>query len=216
MAETVRQIPSRYGTPVQVFHPRISSYGRRLGAALPPLLVVGLAALLVYYRRPGVPGMAVLALLALVGALASYAYLRPALVVLTGSHVLASRWVGFRAVPRERIAQVVTVEALLPPRPREGAPRARPQLWFVTAAGRSALLLDGTVWDGRTLQEIARLSGATHVNFARATPAELSAHWPRLVSWRVRYPRVRYALSSLALVAVVGLLVWWTLTRGGS
>ncbi|ASE11282.1 hypothetical protein [Kocuria rhizophila] len=216
MAETVRQIPARYGTPEHVFHPRIGSYGRRLGAALPPLLVVGLAVAMLYYRRPGAPAAAVLVLLALLGLVVSYAYLRPALAVLTASHVLVSRWVGFRAVPRERIAEVVTVEALLPPRVGGGTPRGRPQLWFVTGAGRSALALDGTVWDGKSLQEIARLSGARHLNFRRATPAEVREHRPHLVSWRVRYPRLRYAVSSLALVAAIALAVWWALaSRAG-
>ncbi|RKQ34855.1 hypothetical protein [Kocuria tytonis] len=209
MAETVRQIPPRYGEPQYVFHPRIGSYGRRIGAALPPLLMVVLAVAAVYYRRPAGPATAVLGFLALVGLVASYAYLRPALAVLTAHHVLVSRWVGFRAVPRERIARVVTVETLLPPRPREGRTRGRPQLWFATAEGRCALVLDGTVWDGKSLQELARASGAQHVNFKRATPAQVGEHWPRLVSWRVRYPRVRYAVSSLALVAVIGLLGWW-------
>ena len=106
------------------------------------------------------------------------------------------------------------MEALLPPHAGEGRTRGRPHLWCVTAAGRCALSLDGTVWDARTLQEIARLSGAQHVNFKRATPAQISEHWPRLVSWRVRFPRVRYALSSAALVAVVVALVWWAFFPG--
>ena len=216
MAETVRQIPSKYGAPQYVFHPRLGSYGRRIAAALPPLGMVALSVAVLYYRRPAAPAAAVLALVALVGLVAAYAYLRPALAVLTADHVLVSRWVGFRAVPRENIAQVVTVEKLLPARAAPGSSRGRPQLWFVTATGGRALSLDGTVWDGKTLQELARLSGAEHVNFARATPAQISGHWPRLVSWRVRWPRLRYAASSLALLAVVALLAWWTLDASAS
>ncbi|MDO4918204.1 hypothetical protein [Kocuria sp.] len=214
MAETVRQIPPRYGAPQHVFHPRIGSYGRRIGAALPPLLVVALAVAMIYYRRPAGPVMGVLGLFALVGVVAAYAYLRPALAVLTEEHVLLSRWVGFRAVPRERIVQVVTVERLIPQRAPRGRTRGRPQLWFVTGAGRCALALDGTVWDGKSLQELARLSGAEHVNFSRATPAQVSDHWPRLVSWRIRYPRLRYAATSAALLAVVALLAWWAFSQG--
>ncbi|MGX5669812.1 hypothetical protein ACWKWD_03800 [Kocuria rhizophila] len=214
MAETVRQVPPRYGEPEHVFHPRIGSYGRRVLAACPPLALVGLAVAMIYVRRAGGLALVLLVLLALAGAVACYAYLRPALVVLTASHVLTSRWVGFRAVERERVPQVVTVEALLPPHAAQGRTRGRPHLWFVTAAGRCALSLDGTVWDARTLQEIARLSGAQHVNFKRATPAQVSEHWPRLVSWRVRFPRVRYALSSAALVAVVVALVGWAFFPG--
>ncbi|WP_367404558.1 hypothetical protein [Kocuria marina] len=214
MAETIRQIPAKYGAPEHVFHPRMGSYGRRLGAALPPLLLVVVAVFVIGYRRPAGPAMGVLLLLALVGLVTAYAYLRPALVVLTAHHVLLSRWVGFRAVPRERIAQVVTVRTLLAARPRSGGSRGRPCLWFVTPAGRSALFLDGTVWDARTLDELARASGAQHVNFQRATPAQLTEHWPRLVAWRVRYPHVRYVAASCALIAAVALFAWWAFTRG--
>ena len=214
MAETVRQVPARYGTPQAVFHPRLGSYGRRIGAALPPLTMTAVAVLMIYYRRPASPVLATLVLIALVGLIVAYAYLRPALAVVTPGHVLVSRWVGFKAVPRERIAQVATVERLLPPRDKGGRRRGRPFLWFVTPAGRCALALDGTVWDGRTLQEIADLSGAQHVNFKQATPAQVGEHWPRLVSWRLKHPRLRYALSSLVLVAVVALLVWWALSQG--
>ena len=103
MAETIRQIPAKYGALEHVFHPRMGSYGRRLGAALPPLLLVVVAVFVIGYRRPAGPAMGVLLLLALVGLVTAYAYLRPALVVLTAHHVLLSRWVGFRAVPRERV-----------------------------------------------------------------------------------------------------------------
>ena len=211
MAETVRQVPPRYGVPEHVFHPRLGSYGRRLSAALAPVLLTVLAVGMIYYRRPACPVTGALAFLALVGLVVAYVYLRPALAVLTPGVVLVPRWVGFRAVPRERIARVVTVEKLLPP---TGKGRGRPYLWFVTETGRCALALDGTVWDARRLDEIARVSGAQHVNFTRATPAQVREHWPRLVSWRVRYPRVRYAASSLALLGVIGLLVWWAVAHG--
>lgn len=217
MAETVRQVPPKYGAPEHVFHPRLGSYGRRLAASAAPLLLVVLATAVIVYRRPAGPVTAVLALTALVGLVGAYARLRPALAVLTPGYVLVSRWVGFRAVPRERITQVVTVEKLLAPRSGSGRTRGRPYLWFVTASGRRALGLDGTVWDARTLDELARASGAQHVNFRQATPAQVSESWPRLVPWHVRHPRLRYAASSLALLAVIGLLGWWALaSRAGS
>ena len=216
MAETIRQIPVKYGAPEQVFHPRLGSYGRRLGAALPPLLLTIIAVFLIGYRRPIGPALAVLLLFALVGLVAAYAYLRPTLVVLTSRHVLLSRWVGFRAVPRDRIAQVVTVRRFLPPGSRGDGSSARPCLWFVTAAGRSALFLDGTVWDARTMDDLARASGAQHVDFQRATPAQLAEHWPRLVAWRVGHPRARYIATSAALIATIALFVWWALTRGSA
>ncbi|MEU5468475.1 hypothetical protein [Kocuria salsicia] len=211
MAETVRQVPQKYGVPEHVFHPRLGSYGRRLAASAAPLLLVVLAVGAIFYRRPAGPVTGVLALTALAGLVGAYVNLRPALAVLTPGFVLVSRWVGFHAVARERITQVVTVEKLLAPRSGSGRSRGRPYLWFVTASGRRALGLDGTVWDARTLDELARASGAQHVNFRQATPAQVSENWRRLVPWHVRHPRLRYATSSLALLTVIALLGWWAL-----
>lgn len=215
MADTIRQIPEKYSTPQHVFHPRISSYGRRLWAALPPLLLVVVALAGLSYRRPAGSVAGLLILLAVSGGLVAYGYLRPALVVITRTHVLSSRWIGFHAVPRPRVAQVVTVERLLPPRSREGAVRGRPYLWLVSESGRRLMALDGVVWDATTLGTLAASTGAQHVNFKRATPAQVSEHWPRLVSWQVRYPRLRYAASSAALVLVVALIVWLSVQAGG-
>ena len=208
MAETVRQVPEKYSTPEHIFHPRITSYGRRIWAAVPPLVLVAVTLLALYYRRPRGPVIGVLILLALLGAIVAYGYLRPALTVITRTHFLKSRWIGFQAVPRDRVHQVVTVDKLLPPRPKPGKSRGRPYLWLVTEAGKRAMALDGIVWDTASLKGFADRSGAQHVNFKQATPDQVSEHWPKLVAWHVRYPRLRYAASSLALVLVVVLVVW--------
>lgn len=214
MAETVRQIPEKYSAPLHVLHPAVSSYGRRMWAAAAPLALAAAALLAVWWRRPRGPAIAVLVLLALLGGITAYGYLRPALAVITPSHFLTSRWVGFRAVARGDVAQAVTVDALLAPGTGSGsAPgrrRGRPHLWLVGATGKRLLSLDGAVWDAASLREFARLSGAQHVHVRRATPAELARHWPRLIPWRVRHPRWRSALSSAALVAVLALTVWWS------
>lgn len=213
MAETVRQVPEKYSAPQHVFHPRITSYGRRIWAAVPPLLLVAVVLLALYYRRPRGPVIAVLILLALVGGIIAYGYLRPALTVITQTHFLKSRWIGFHAVPRDQVHQVVTVDKLLPPRPKSGKPRGRPYLWLVTETGKRAMALDGIVWDTASLKSFADLSGAQHVNFKQATPEQVSKHWPKLVAWHVRYPRLRYAASSLALVLVIVLVVWLTFVQ---
>lgn len=219
MAETVRQIPAKYSVPLHVFHPAISSYGRRAGAAAAPLLLVAAVVLVLWWVRPRGPVIAVLVLLAVLGGLTAYGYLRPALAAITPTHALSSRWIGFRAAARADVAQVVTVDALLTgdagadPGTGRGARRGGAQLWLVSAAGRRMLSLDGRVWDATTLRRFARLSGAQHVHFQRATPAELARHWPRLVPWRLRHPRLRYALSSAALVGVLALSVWWSLAH---
>lgn len=213
MAETVRQVPEKYSEPQHVFHPRISSYGRRIWAAVPPLLLVAVVLVALYYRRPRGPVIAVLILLALVGGIIAYGYLRPALTVITSTHFLKSRWIGFHSVPREHVSQVVTVDSLLPARPKPGKQRGRPYLWLVTAAGKRTMVLDGIVWDKATLKSFADLSGAQHVNFKQATPEQVSRHWPKLVAWHVRYPRLRYAASSIALILVIVLVVWLTFVQ---
>lgn len=213
MAETVRQVPEKYSTAQHVFHPRLTSYGRRIWAAVPPLLLVAVALLALFSRRPRGPVIAVLILLALAGGIIAYGYLRPALSVITRTHFLKSRWIGFQAVPRDRVHQVVTVDKLLPPRAKAGKSRGRPYLWLVTETGKRAMALDGLVWDKATLKSFGDLCQAQHVNFKEATPQQIGQHWPKLVEWHVRYPRLRYAASSLALVLVIALTVWLTVVQ---
>ena len=60
MAESIRQIPAKYGTAERVLHPRIGSMGRRLLACL-PAVVLGLLCLAVLgVRRPAPMGIIVL------------------------------------------------------------------------------------------------------------------------------------------------------------
>lgn len=208
MAETVRQIPEKYSEPEYVFHPRLSSYGRRLGAALPPLLMALAAGGALWLRRPAGPVIALLVAVILVAGLMAYAHLRPALAVITRTHVLSSRWIGFHAVPRAAIRQVVTADRLLPAQPEKSRSKGRPYLWLVGENGKRLMALDGIVWDLTSLKTLGDRLEAQHVNFKRATPGEIRAHWPGLVSWRLTYPRLRYALTSLLLLLVLALVVW--------
>ncbi|MFI7580265.1 hypothetical protein [Kocuria kalidii] len=215
MADSVRQVPARYGPVRAVLRPRLGSYGRRLLSCLGPLLVGAVLLLFLWARRPA-PGVA-LAVLALVllAAAACWVRLRPALVVRTDSHVLRSRTVGFAATPLAELEHVVTVGDL---RRTPGSRRTagRPHLWAAGRSGRRVLALEGPVWDARTLEDVAVALGAPRVHVERTTAREAAARWPRLVPWGLRHPRLRSVASSAGLLAVLALLVWLALGLPGT
>lgn len=215
MADSVRQVPEKYGPVRAVLRPRLGSYGRRLLSCLGPLLTVAVLVLFLWARRPA-PGVTVvvLALVLLAGA-ACWVRLRPVLVVRTDSHVLRSRTVGFAATPLAEIEHVVTVGAL---HRESAAPRraARPHLWAAGRTGRRVLGLDGAVWDARSLEDVAGALGAPRTHLEQATAREAASRWPRLVPWGLRHPRLRSAAASAGLLAVLGLVAWFSLGMPGT
>ncbi|MEX5269510.1 hypothetical protein [Kocuria sabuli] len=215
MADAVRQVPEKYGPVRAVLRPRLASYGRRLLACLAPLLVGAVLLLLLWSRRPAPAVAAVLLALVLLAGLACWVRLRPALVVRTDSHVLRSRTVGFAATPLARVDHVVTVGAL---HRSTGSPRraGRPHLWAAGPSGRRVLALDGVVWDGRTLEEVAEALGAPRTHVAHTTAREAAARWPRLVPWRLKHPAAASAASSAGLLAVLALVLWLLLGLPGA
>ncbi len=215
MADSVRQVPEKYGPVRAVLRPRLGSYGRRLLSCVGPLLVGAVLVLFLWARRPA-PGVAVVVLaLVLLAAAACWVRLRPVLVVRTDSHVLRSRTVGFAATPLAEVEHVVTVGAL---HRSAGAPRAgdRPHLWAAGRSGRRVLGLDGAVWDARALEDVAVALGAPRTHLERATAREAAARWPRLVPWGLRHPRLRSAASSAGLLAVLALVGWFSLGLPGT
>lgn len=206
MADTVRQVPEKYGPARAVLRPRLGSYGRRLLGSVPPLLVAALLLLLLWTRRPA-PGVAAVALvLAVLAGAACWVRLRPALVVRTDSHVLRSRTVGFAATALADLDHVVTVGAL----DRSAGPRSagRPQLWAADRAGRRVFALDGAVWDARAIEDVAAVLGAPRTHVERMTAREAAARWPRLVPWRLRHPRLGPAAGTAATLVVLLLVLW--------
>lgn len=214
MADTVRQVPEKYGPVRATLRPRLGSYGRRLLASLPPLLVGAALLLLLWWRRPA-PGAALVLLgLVLLAGAACWIRLRPALVVRTDSHVLRSRTVGFAATPLAQVAHVVTVDALH--RAADSPRRAgRAHLWAADRSGRRVFALDGAVWDARTLDEVAAALRVPRTHLEHTTVREAAARWPRLVPWRLRHPRSATATSSAGVLAVVALAVWLSVLQQG-
>lgn len=215
MADSVRQVPERYGPVRAVLRPRLGSYGRRLRSCAGPLLVVAVLVLFLWARRPAPDVAAVVLVLVLLAAAVCWLRLRPVLVVRTDSHVLRSRTVGFAATPLAELEHVVTVGALhrAPGAPR---PAGRPHLWAAGRSGRRVLGLDGAVWDARALEDVAVVLGAPRTHLERTTAREAAARWPRLVPWGIRHPRLRSAVSAAVLLAVLGLVGWFSLGLPGT
>ncbi|WP_424346618.1 hypothetical protein [Kocuria sp. CH-021] len=215
MADSVRQVPEKYGPVRAVLRPRLGSYGRRLLSCLGPLLLGAVLVLFLWARRPA-PGVAVVVLaLVLLAGTACWLRLRPVLVVRTDSHVLRSRTVGFAATPLSDVEHVVTVGALHRA-PGAARPAARPHLWAAGRSGRRVLGLDGAVWDARALEDVAASLGAPRTHLERATAREAAARWPRLVPWGLRHPRLRSAASAAGLLAGLALVGWFSIGLPGT
>ncbi len=58
MAERAHEIPAKYGDVLELFHPRMRSYGRRIEAALPGTITLVAAIAFLAYKTPrlAVPG----------------------------------------------------------------------------------------------------------------------------------------------------------------
>ena len=143
MAESIRQIPAKYGTAERVLHPRIGSMGRRLLARL-PAVVLGLLCLAVLgVRRPAPMGIIVLVIVIIGCAVSAWRWLRPVTVAITPTHVLGSRTIGFHTMERSKIERLVVVDSLRRPartgsdgtKRRRGV--ARPYLWAADDAGHA-------------------------------------------------------------------------------
>lgn len=214
MAESIRRIPERHGVPQRVLHPRLSSMGRRLLACLPPLLLGTVCVLVLVLRRPAPYAMLLLGIVVAACAFAVWRWLRPVTVVITATHVLGSRTIGFSAMRRDDIERLVVVDALRRParagadgrRRRAGLPR--PYLWAADDAGRRLFRMDGTLWDRGSIDRLVEHLGVKTERFREASPAHLARTWPHLVGPFMRFPWLGPLLSGLAVIAGVLLLLW--------
>lgn len=214
MTESIRRIPERHGAPQRVLHPRLSSMGRRLLACLPSLLLGAVCLVVLLLRRPAPYAMLLLGIVIAACTFAAWRWLRPATVVVTATHVLGSRTIGFSTMRREDIERLVVVDALRRParagvdgkRRRAGLPR--PYLWAADDAGRRLFRMDGTLWDRSSIDRLVEHLGVRTERFREASPAHLARTWPRLVGPLMRFPWLRPLLSGLAVIASAMLLLW--------
>lgn len=215
MADNIRHIPERFGQVSQVWHPRITSMGRRILACLPAVVLGVLCLLVLWMRRPAPVISAIIVVVVLVCVALCWVWLRPSTVAVTGSHVLGSRAVGFRDVARSKVSRAVVVESLEKPgqdakrggkAPKRGL--ARPFLWLVDDDGRRLFRLDGTVWDVRTMRELATYLGVPVEQYRRTEPKALRERWPKLVTPLMRHPWIKSLFTGALLIGTVGAVYW--------
>ncbi|MCP3425445.1 hypothetical protein NBM05_05275 [Rothia sp. AR01] len=214
MAEHLRDVPEKYGRPVEGFHPRIHSYGRRFLAVVPASLLSAVLVLLLVYRRPAVPFVVLSLVVVAVSLVIAYSYLRPAIAVLTDTHVLRGRMIGWKAAPRAAVEHTVFAERLQPRGAGAGGRgalarfrnRGVPALWFVGAGGKRALRFDGRVWDAKTLQSLSSKVTPRTTRYARIEIDDLARRHPGLVGWQELHPRLRSGLLTAAVAVVLALI----------
>lgn len=215
MADNIRHIPERFGQVSHVWHPRITSMGRRILACLPAAVLGTLCLVVLWMRRPAPTISAIIVVVILVCIALCWLWLRPNTVAVTGSHVLGSRGIGFRSVARSKVSRAVVVESLEKPgqglkrggkAPRRGL--ARPFLWLVNDDGRRLFRLDGTVWDHKSMQELGQYLGVPVEQFRRIEPKELAKRWPKLVTPLMRFPWIKSVVTGAVLIATVGAVFW--------
>ncbi|MDO4253804.1 MAG: hypothetical protein Q4C81_01445 [Kocuria sp.] len=215
MADDIRRIPERFGAVQAVWHPRITSVGRRLLACLPPGLLGVICLVVLWMRRPAPVISALIVVVIAVCIGLCWVWLRPNTVAVTNSHVVGSRLVGFHTVKHSDISGVVLVDSFEKPgqSARKGgkAPRrgfARPLLWLVDNTGRSLLRLDGTVWDPKSMTEMADYLRVPVERIQRVEPKQLAQSWPKLVTPLMRYPWITSVFTGVVLIGAV-LGVYW-------
>ncbi|MDO5618625.1 hypothetical protein [Kocuria sp.] len=215
MADNIRHIPERFGPVQRVWHPRISSMGRRILACLPAAFLGLVCLVMLWMRRPTPAISAIIVVVILVCIALCWVWLRPNTVAVTATHVLGSRAVGFSNAAREKARSVVVVESLERPgfsaqrggkAPKRGF--ARPYLWLVDHAGKPIFRLDGTVWDARSMNELADQLGVAVNRIQRVEPKELAQAWPKLVTPLMRYPWIKSVFTGALLVGTVAAVYW--------
>ncbi|WP_178945406.1 hypothetical protein [Kocuria sp. TGY1127_2] len=219
MAENLRDVPAKYGTLQEGFYPRINSYGRRILSVLPTILLAIALLAILYFKRPAAAFVIVVLVMELLAATAVYSILKPAVAVVTDTHILRGRLIGWKAVPRNSVEHTVFVEKLKPKaalRASEGTwsrlrYRGIPGLWFIGSRGKSLMRFDGRVWDTKTLRKLSGKITPQTTMYSSINVTELAAEHKGLVSWTELHPAFRSTLIAilglifLALILVLGI-----------
>lgn len=217
MAENAHQVPPQYGTATQIFHPRMRSYHRRLLAVAPSILLTLVCLWYMAMRRPHPALMAILAIVALGSMLVIYSSLRPQIVVLTQTHLLRGRLIGWKVVPLADIDHTIFAERLLPKqasgRDLKGMAALRyrgvPALWALDKNKKGIFRLDGRIWDAKTMRAIASHLSPQTTAYSSIDVLQMNKQWPGLVTFNELHPGWRSALLgtlSLIFLCLLGLL----------
>ncbi len=210
MAEHAHQVPDKYGDVTAIYHPRMNSYGRRLMAAFPPILLAAGIIAFILYKRPLLPFMMIL-LLILVGTFfAVYSFLKPAIVVRTNTHILRGKMFGWQAVPLANIEHTVFAERLTPKKvvkqEEQGAKfisKGVPAMWAINDKRKRILRLDGRIWDAKNLRTIASDIAPQTTVYPKINVTQMAKVWPGLVTFNELHPGWRSALIAVVTAIVI-------------
>ena len=215
MAERAHEVPAKYGPVTHIFHPRMRSYARRVEASLPGTITLIAAIMFLAYKRPALPYIILVSLIAFFAAIQLYSVLKPTMIALTKTHVLRARVFGWHAVERSSIDHTIFVEKLYAKKAygqdlkgmvAKLRYRSFPSLWAIDSEAKPLLRLDGRVWDGKTMREVsAELSDQTSL-YKAANVVDIDRQHPGLISFGERHPGWKSAVIISVSAAVVILL----------
>lgn len=216
MAEYAHQVPEKYGSPITVYRPRITSFHRRLLAATGPILVAVAVLAFLFYRRPTMLLTVGLVLLALGALVVAYSVLKPSIVVKTDTHVLRGKLIGWQAVNLNRVSQTILVERLTPKKALNSEAtgllamgnKGIPGAWLIDANGKQLMRLDGRIWDYKTLKTIAAAAAPQTLSYPKINVVQMDQQHKGLITFNELHPGWRsatIAIISTVIIIVLGL-----------
>lgn len=214
MAENAHEVPQKYGKITKIYHPRVTSYHRRLLAVVPHALLAIACTWFLFAKRPTPIFTVVLVLVALSALCALYSVLKPHIVVTTQTHILRGRLFGWQAVELASIDHTVLAERLTPKQAAgkelSGLAALRhkgvPAMWAVNAHKKRVFRLDGRIWDAKTLRAIATAIAPQTTVYPSINVTQMSKQWPGLVTFNELHPGWKSntlgAIAALFLIAL--------------
>ncbi|MFW0110688.1 hypothetical protein ACN08X_08235 [Rothia sp. P6271] len=215
MAEHIHQVPEKYGEILATYHPRISSYHRRLIAAVPPSLVIIAIGLLLARRRLALPYTVILVFVVLAAALSVYSFLKPTIAVRTKTHFLMGRTFGWRTIELNEIHQTIFAERLIGKKSVHKAQkglkslghRGVPALWATNAQKKRIFRMDGRIWDKKTMKKISGDISPQTVMYPNINVLQMNKQHPGLVSFNELHPQWRSTLAIIVYLLLLSLVV---------
>ena len=212
MAERAHEIPAKYGDVLELFHPRMRSYGRRIEAALPGTITLVAAIAFLAYKRPALPYLVLVLIICFFAGLSLYSVLKPTIVAITKTHVLRARIFGWHAVERKDMDHTIFVEKLYGKKAHgqdlsnvvaKLKYRSFPSMWALDKQGKSLLRLDGRVWDAKTMSTVAsKLSDQTTV-YKKANVLDIDRLHHGLITFTELHPGWKSATMAILAVLIV-------------
>lgn len=214
MAERAHEISTKHGTTKHTYHPRIRSYGRRIEASLPGTLTLVAALVFLAYKKPALPYVVLVLIIAFFAGLSLYSVLKPTIVVITDTHVLRARLFGWKTAKLSDIEHTILVEKLYPKRAHgkeiTGLAKIRyrgfPSLWVLDRHKKPLMRLDGRVWDAKTMRTVAANLSEKTTLYKKANVVDIDRLHPHLVTFNELHPGWRSGAIAITAVLVIVLL----------